>query len=137
MPNDWEYALPTEEQWEYAARAGTTGEYYFGVDISLLPKHANFADKSSYDSLSVYSNYAHRTLDDGEAGLSEVGRYLPNPWGLYDVYGNVAEWCDNSVVRGGSWVSVAECCTSTYWDKRGDRDQEPYIGSRFVIRKVR
>lgn len=137
LPQDWEYALPTEEQWEYAARAGTTTPYYFGDDSARLPLHANFSDKSHYDTASVYSNSADRTLNDGHPGLAKVGSFKPNAWGLHDISGNVAEWCDNAVVRGGSWLSVPNSCRSAYRDKRGDRDQENYIGSRFVIRKRR
>lgn len=137
LPQDWEYALPTEEQWEYAARAGTTTCFYFGEDVTQLPLHANFSDKSHCETESVYSNSAHRTLNDGSPGLAKVGSYKPNPWGLHDVYGNVAEWCDNAVVRGGSWVSIPDYCRSAYRDSRGDRDQENYIGSRFVIQKRR
>lgn len=137
LPKDWEYALPTEEQWEYAARAGTTTRFYFGEDPAQLPLHANFSDKSHYDTESVYSNSAHRLWNDGTPGLARVGSYKPNPWGLHDVYGNVAEWCDNAVVRGGAWVSVPDSCRSAYRDPRGDRDQENYIGCRFVIQKRR
>lgn len=132
---EWEYALPTEEQWEYAARAGTTTRFYFGNDIDELPKHANFGDRRYYDTLDVYSNSADRTLDDGFTQLAPVGSFMPNPWGLHDIYGNLAEWCENAVTRGGSWVSSAENCRSAYRHKFGDRDSEPFIGFRFVIRK--
>ncbi|MBI1249327.1 SUMF1/EgtB/PvdO family nonheme iron enzyme [bacterium] len=135
LPPDWEYALPTEDQWEYAARAGTTSRFYFGDDIKQLPQHANFGDRSYYDTLDIYSNSAHRTLDDGFAKLAPIGSLKPNPWGLHDVYGNLAEWCENAVTRGGSWVSSAENCRSAYRHKFGDRDKEPFIGFRFVIRR--
>ena len=136
LPDGWEYALPSEEQWEYAARAGTTTRFYFGDDISQLPKHANFGDKSYYDTKDIYSNSAHRTLDDSVAQLAPVGSYAPNPWGLHDVYGNLAEWCDNRATRGGSWVSSAENCRSAYRQQFGDRDNEVFIGFRFIIRKI-
>lgn len=137
LPQDWEYALPTEDQWEYAARAGSTTRFSFGEDLTQLPLHANFSDKSHYDTGSVYSNSAHRELDDGNSGLAKVGFYKPNPWGLHDVHGNVAEWCDNAVVRGGSWVSLPNSCRCAHRDPRGDRDQENYIGCRLVIQKRR
>jgi len=71
------YKLPTEAQWEYSARADTTTEYSFGDDSSLLGDYAWY-DKNAYD---VEEKYAHI-----------VGQKKPNPWGLYDMHGNVYEW---------------------------------------------
>ena len=136
LPADWEYTLPTEEQWEYAARAGTTTPFYFGDDIRELPSHANFADKSYYDSGDVFSNAAHRSLNDGAVKLTHVGSYQPNPWGFHDMYGNVAEWCINQAIRGGSWVSVAENCRSAYRDSFSSRNEQNFIGYRLVIQKA-
>ncbi len=69
LPDSWQYHLPSADQWEYAARAGTKTLFYFGDDISKLPEYANFADKSFYDTGAVISNYAHRYLE----------RRLPEP----------------------------------------------------------
>jgi uncharacterized repeat protein (TIGR02543 family) len=77
------YRLPTEAQWEYAARAGTTGRWYTGEPVTL--EQAN------------YNGLTEHTSDGGTPGnlnrTTEVGSYPPNAWGLHDMYGNVYEFC--------------------------------------------
>ncbi len=88
-----EYRLPTEAQWEYACRAGTTTVYSFGDHASKLGQYAWYR-KSAWD---IGQKYAHR-----------VGQKLPNPWGLYDMYGNVFEWCQDWEAPYGSEKVVSD-----------------------------
>lgn len=149
----WRYAVPTEEEWEYAARAGSKSTFSFGDDATELPHYSNFADASLYETEGGYYAYADRKLNDGAALITKVGDYRPNAWGLHDTAGNLAEHCDtpytstkikpgnypNHVIRGGSWLSLPTSCRSAarnYFSFGASENVVPnHAGYRLVIRQ--
>jgi len=88
------FALPTEAQWEYACRAGTATPLWFGDVTANFAPFANLADKSLRKGLRTATPWIP-TIDDvndGAVVTRNVGKGTPNPWGLYDMHGNAAEW---------------------------------------------
>lgn len=110
------YRLPTQAEWEYACRAGHTTAYSFGDDESQLGQYAWFNQNSG-------------------GQTHPVGKKMPNDWGLYDMHGNVWEWCEDSrgskrVIRGGCWMVDAFVCRAATrnWREPGHRHES--IGFR-------
>jgi formylglycine-generating enzyme len=86
------FRLPTEAEWEYACRAGSTTRYSFGDDPEGLAKVGNVADATANEQ---FPNPRAIAARDGYVYTAPVGQYAPNAWGLYDMHGNVWEWCSD------------------------------------------
>lgn len=100
--------LPTEAEWEYACRAGSTSVFPWGDKIT--GEHCNFADKSTS------APWRHKTVDDGHRIRAAVGSYTPNAFGLYDMIGNVSEWCADWY---GKNYYRSSCCVDPKGPPRG------------------
>jgi sulfatase modifying factor 1 len=104
------YRLPSEAEWEYAARAGTTGARYWGEHAEDGCAHANLGDASLKSTLGFDGLAA---CDDGYAFTAPVGRFQPNAFGLYDMLGNAWEWTEDcwnvgyalAPSDGSAWIS--------------------------------
>ena len=140
-----EYRLPSEAEWEYACRAGTTTPFYFGETIT--------GELANYDASRIY---AEEPKGKYREQTTPVGQFPPNAFGLYDMHGNVWEWCadtwhdnydgaptdgsawiengnDNrSPLRGGSWCSNPALCRSAYRYYSFRRGSLNYYGFRVV-----
>ena len=137
-----EVRLPTEAEWEYACRAGTETRYYFGSDPKALDAYGWAAQNSG-------------------GRTQPAGQKKPNAWGLYDMYGNLAEWCSDwyaadyygnspvddprgpaegkfRVSRGGCWITEPETCCSGHRDWILPRvAYDPHFGFRVVVSPTR
>ena len=113
------YRLPSEAEWEYAARAGSYTLYYFGDDANALCEHGNVADKTLKE---IFPYYETANCEDGIVRLAPVGSFKPNAFGLYDVIGNAEEW-------------VADCWHGSYKDApRVARAWDPHCSRTNVVR---
>ena len=115
----YQYRLPSEAEWEYAARAGSTGSFAHGNDLASLCEFANIADQSTK---TRYRTWDVADCTDGFAKIAPVGRLKPNAFGLYDVAGNVSEW-------------VADCWSRNY--SRARSDEQPFEDRRGCQRVFR
>jgi formylglycine-generating enzyme required for sulfatase activity len=134
------YELPTEAEWEYACRAGTKTRYYFGDDAGELGEYGWYRENA-------------------DRGTHPVGTKKPNDWGLFDMHGNVWQWCAdgkraypqeasknpvkdpknlfdsaNRGLRGGSWLDDPRVCRAAYRHDDVPGSRNSYIGFRVVLR---
>jgi len=142
------YRLPSEAEWEYACRAGTTTPFYFGETITT--DLANYVGEYQYGEEAA-GVYRHVT--------TAVGSFPPNAWGLYDMHGNVWEWCADAwhhgyegapgdgrvwaggstfwrVLRGGCWHDPPDFCRSAARLKQGPEEGEDFFGCRVALTAV-
>ncbi len=147
------YRLPTEAEWEYACRAGTTS--LFNTEKSLSAEEANFYGHYPYEIEENYFNSAVLEARPGEYRQTTitVGSFSPNAWGLYDMHGNVNEWCwdyygaydpearddptgpvsgTRHVYRGGGWNDFAKNMRSAYRAAGQEDMQSSNLGLRLV-----
>jgi formylglycine-generating enzyme required for sulfatase activity len=148
----YRYKLPSEAEWEYAARGGTQTARYWGDRAEDGCTYANMRDQSFYH---MYPDEGGNVeCNDGAIGVVSVGSFKPNPFGLYDALGNVFNWtedcfaesyanaprdgtafiskdCEKRVIRGGAWYTVPRHMRSAYREAFGP-ETPGFIGVRLV-----
>ncbi len=144
------YRLPTEAEWEYAARAGTGTSRYWGNNANDACAYANVYDRTGKAALK-YPWEAH-DCEDGYVYTAPIGQFKPNTFGVHDMLGNVWEWtcsryanpydgaesrCDDSgayrVVRGGSWFNNARFVRSAFRSRNGPDNRDQNAGFRLAL----
>jgi len=149
------YRLPTEAEWEYAARAGTRTRYHGGDDPQVLLKIANSFDTDSRKQWPKFAQHAHKS-SDGFAFTAPVASFAPNAFGLYDMHGNAWEWTADLydenyyahspvddpqgpkegnvyVRRGGSWHTWPLYLRSSYRNWNSPQTRYVLVGMRLVM----
>lgn len=141
--------LPTEAQWEYACRGGTTTAYHWGDRPEDGQGWANVADASAKRQFSSWTTFS---WDDGHVYTAPVGSFRANAFGLKDMHGNVWEWCadwygsslqggvdptgpssgSSRVIRGGSWLSGPSAVRSADRGRNTPDYRDDYIGFRVL-----
>jgi formylglycine-generating enzyme required for sulfatase activity len=149
-----EYRLPSEAEWEYACRAGTKTPFYFGETITT--ELANYRGTDwEYEGKTYPGNYGQGPHGSYRQEATEVGSFSANAFGLYDMHGNVWEWCEDDwhnsyegapsdgrawiesdrtntyrLLRGGSWYNIPRNCRSAYRSLNSRDGRYTYIGFR-------
>ncbi|CCK80702.1 conserved uncharacterized protein, DUF323 [Desulfobacula toluolica Tol2] len=153
------FVLPTEAQWEYAARGGTTTIRFWGDGPDQACRYANVHDVTSKKQFSNFT-WLNHNCNDGFAAAAPVGSFLPNDFGLYDMLGNVWEWCEDvydenayskhgrnnpvvisggssRVCRGGGWLGSPGGVRAAYRDGDSADSRLSGLGFRLCLPQVR
>lgn len=119
---NWEAGLPTNDEWEYACRAGSNAPYNNDTDLALP------INEGAIDKVAVF----------GKSETSPVASRAPNAWGLYDMHGNVAEWTEEGALRGGAFNNPAvECRAASHlYGRDADSNPDRHFGFRVVLRRI-